>query len=107
MSKAKKTNAPKSTSYQKYLIESLKDPEEAAGYLNAALEGGDIHVFLLALQNVIKAREGHFPCAFAVFNKDSSTLSVETSCFSRRRKRCLHNNSGNHLHCAICYNICG
>lgn len=48
----------KSVSYQTYLIESLKNPEEAAGYLNAALEGGDIEVFLLALQNVIKARGG-------------------------------------------------
>ncbi len=48
----------KSTSYQDYLIESLKDPEEAAGYLNAALEGGDINVFLLALNNVIKAQGG-------------------------------------------------
>ena len=48
----------KSRSYQEYLIESLKDPQEAAGYLNAALEGGDIQVFLLALQNVIKAHGG-------------------------------------------------
>lgn len=48
----------KSTSYQTYLIESLKNPEEAAGYLNAALEGGDTETFLLALQNVIKARGG-------------------------------------------------
>lgn len=44
--------------YQDYLIESLKDPEEAVGYLNAALEGGDTEVFLLALQNVIKAQGG-------------------------------------------------
>lgn len=44
--------------YQSYLIESLKDPEEAAGYLNAALEEGDINVFLLALQNVVKAQGG-------------------------------------------------
>jgi probable addiction module antidote protein len=48
----------KSVSYQDYLINSLKDPEEAAGYLNAALEGGDINVFLLALQNVIQAQGG-------------------------------------------------
>ncbi len=48
----------KSKSYQDYLIESLKNPKEAAGYLNAALEGGDISVFLLALQNVVKARGG-------------------------------------------------
>jgi len=44
--------------YQDYLLESLKDPEEAAGYLNAALEGGDTEVFLLALQNVVKAKGG-------------------------------------------------
>lgn len=49
---------PKSTSYQNYLIESLKEPSEAAGYLNAALEGGDLQVFLLALQNVVKAQGG-------------------------------------------------
>ena len=48
----------KSISYEEYLIDSLKDPEEAAGYLNAALEGGDTEVFLLALQNVIKAQGG-------------------------------------------------
>lgn len=46
------------TSYQDYLIESLKDPQEAAGYLNTSLEGGDVDVFLLALQNVVKAQGG-------------------------------------------------
>lgn len=45
----------KSVSYQDYLIDSLKDPIEAAGYLNAALEAGDGNVFRLALQNVIQA----------------------------------------------------
>jgi len=48
----------KNVDYQTYLIESLKNSEEAAGYLNAALEGGDTEVFLLALQNVIKAHGG-------------------------------------------------
>jgi len=48
----------KNTCYQDYLIESLKDPEEAAGYLNAALIGGDIKVFLMALQNVVQAQGG-------------------------------------------------
>lgn len=48
----------KSVSYQEYLLESLKDPEEAAGYLNAALEGGDIDVFLLALRNVVQVHGG-------------------------------------------------
>lgn len=48
----------KSISYQSYLIKSLKDREEAAGYLNAALEQGDIKGFLLALQNVVQAQGG-------------------------------------------------
>jgi probable addiction module antidote protein len=51
-------SAKKSISYQKYLIQSLKDPKEAAGYLNAALEGGNISVFLLALQNVVQVQGG-------------------------------------------------
>jgi probable addiction module antidote protein len=48
----------KSINYQDYLIASLKDPIEAANYLNAALEGGDTKVFLLALSNVAKAQGG-------------------------------------------------
>jgi probable addiction module antidote protein len=48
----------KKTSYQKDLIESLKDPREAAAYLNAAIEEGDRTVFLLALRNVAKAHGG-------------------------------------------------
>lgn len=48
----------KSGDYQEFLVELLKDPKEAAGYLNAALEGGDIAVFLLALQNVVQAQGG-------------------------------------------------
>jgi probable addiction module antidote protein len=42
--------------YQKYLINSLKNPEEAAGYLNSSLEAGDLNQFLLALRNVAQAQ---------------------------------------------------
>ena len=45
-----------SVSYKKQLLQSLKDPEEAAAYLNAALEDKDPRVFLLALQDVIESR---------------------------------------------------
>ena len=38
------------------LLEDLADPEEAAAYLNAALEDGDQEVFLLALRHVAEAR---------------------------------------------------
>lgn len=53
MAKAKKGSA----SYHEDLIESLKDPEEAVGYLRAALEESDMpEVFLVALRNVAEAR---------------------------------------------------
>jgi len=42
----------KQTEYQKDLIEALKDPQEAAAYINAAIEEGDRETFLLALRNV-------------------------------------------------------
>lgn len=43
-------------SYVEGLLESLEDPEEAAAYLDAALEDGDPEVFLLALRDVAEAR---------------------------------------------------
>lgn len=48
----------KTINYEKYLITSLKNPKEAAGYLNAALESGNVKVFLLALSHVIQAHGG-------------------------------------------------
>ncbi|OGQ99565.1 MAG: putative addiction module antidote protein [Deltaproteobacteria bacterium RIFOXYD12_FULL_55_16] len=48
----------KKTTYQNDLIEALKDPCEAAAYLNAAMEDGDREVFLLALRNVAEANGG-------------------------------------------------
>ncbi len=45
-------------SYKAHLDERLKDPKEAAGYLNAALEDEDLHVFLLALKDVADALGG-------------------------------------------------
>jgi len=48
----------KSINYKEYLLDTLKDPEEAAGYLNAVLETGDTHGFLVALKNVVDAQGG-------------------------------------------------
>lgn len=48
----------KQTDYQKDLIEALKDPQEAAAYINAAIEEGDRETFLLALRNVAEASGG-------------------------------------------------
>ncbi len=48
---------PTHKSYHSYLIESLKDPAEAAAYLDAVLEDGDLEHILLALKNVAEARK--------------------------------------------------
>lgn len=45
-------------SYHDSLIEALKDPKEAAEYLNAVLKTGDEKIFLVALKNVAEARGG-------------------------------------------------
>jgi len=48
----------KTRDYHETLIKSLKDPPEAAEYLDAALEQGDREMFLVALRNVAEARGG-------------------------------------------------
>jgi len=50
--------AKKVTTYQEDLVNALKDPHEAAAYLNAAIEECDRAVFLLALRNVAEAQGG-------------------------------------------------
>ncbi len=50
--------AKKMTTYQEDLVESLKDPREAAAYLNAVMEENDRALFLLALRNVAEAHGG-------------------------------------------------
>lgn len=47
-----------SVPYRKFLIEDLKDPQEAAAYLNAMLETGHRMAFLSALRDVATARGG-------------------------------------------------
>ena len=48
-------DAPRNASYQGYLLESLKDPEEAAAYIEAVLELDDSAALLLALRQVTPA----------------------------------------------------
>ncbi|WP_293135359.1 transcriptional regulator [Microcoleus sp. bin38.metabat.b11b12b14.051] len=54
----KDVKAPTSHSYSEYLIESLKEPEESAGYIGAILEEKDPEPALLrnAIRNVIEAQ---------------------------------------------------
>ena len=44
--------------YHELLIEDLRDPVEAAAYLNASLQEGDEELFLMALRNVAEAQGG-------------------------------------------------
>jgi probable addiction module antidote protein len=44
--------------YEDWLLARLKDPEQAAAYIEAALEEGDQGVLMLALRQVAKARAG-------------------------------------------------
>jgi len=55
---AKKKKKILSRPYDEYLIESLKDPQEALAYLNAALKDDCPEVFLLALRDVAEAKVG-------------------------------------------------
>ena len=48
----------KHQTYDEYLIETLKDPDEAALYLNAVVEENDPALLLVALAQVAKAH-GH------------------------------------------------
>ena len=48
----------KTEPYRESLMQSLKNPDEAAQYLNACLEDEDEHVFLLALRDVADAHGG-------------------------------------------------
>lgn len=48
----------KTESYRENLLESLKNPDEAAHYLNACLDDKDPRVFLLALRDVADSHGG-------------------------------------------------
>ncbi|HEX4839877.1 MAG TPA: addiction module antidote protein [Rhabdochlamydiaceae bacterium] len=44
--------------YKEYLFKRLKNPKDAAAYLNAALEDEDPKVFLIALKDIADANGG-------------------------------------------------
>ncbi len=55
MSKKKDKRSSLTVSYRAYLLDSLRDPQEAAGYLNAVLAEGDQAAFVLAIRDVAEA----------------------------------------------------
>lgn len=54
----RRNRAAPSLSYEGWLIERLKDPAEAAAYLEAIFEGGDQVAIMLALRQVARAQGG-------------------------------------------------
>jgi len=56
--KISKKGVPPSFPIEDFLDRRLSDPEEAIGYLNTCLEEEDPGLFLLALQDVIRAQGG-------------------------------------------------
>ncbi|WP_136515959.1 helix-turn-helix domain-containing transcriptional regulator [Geomonas edaphica] len=71
------------TDYQTNLIEALKDVQEAAAYLNAAIGGGDAETFLLGLRNVVEAHGGRKAVADkANINEESLHRTLSHGCFS-------------------------
>ena len=57
--------------YKEHLFERLKTPEEIAGYVNAAIEEGDIAVLLLALRDVAEAQGIAKVAAEAELNREN------------------------------------
>lgn len=51
-------NKASATSYTDQLVEDLKDPVEAAAYLQAAIEEGDREALLVAMRHVTAAHGG-------------------------------------------------
>lgn len=77
---------PTSRSYHDYLIESLKDPEEAAAYLDAVLEDGSLDALRLALNNVAEAHRS------ALNNTQSASDTDATEPNSEKQSQLdLHN----------------
>ena len=65
---------PKSVSYDSYLIELLKDPQQAEAYLKAALEEGDAELIKMAEINITEAGNGDI-CRKLLNSPDQSTLT--------------------------------
>lgn len=55
---ARRKGAAPSVAYEPWLIEQLKEPAEAAAYLEAVLEDGDQGAIMIALRQVAQAQGG-------------------------------------------------
>lgn len=55
---ARRKGAAPSVAYEPWLVERLKEPAEAAAYLDAVLEDGDQGAIMIALRQVAQAQGG-------------------------------------------------
>ena len=55
---ARKKAAAPTVAYEPWLIEHLKDPAEAAAYIEAAIEDGDQPALMMALRHEAQAQGG-------------------------------------------------
>jgi probable addiction module antidote protein len=60
-----------SRNYKEYLLQRLRDPAEAAEYINGALEEGDMPGLLMALRDVAEARGVGHVAARAGLNREN------------------------------------
>ncbi len=67
------------TKYEDGLKASLTDPDEAAAYLNAALEEDDQDVFLLALRDIAEARGFSQVSQEALLNRENLYRMLSSS----------------------------
>jgi probable addiction module antidote protein len=65
--------------YETGLKASLTDPEEAAAYLNAALEENDQEIFLLALRDIAEARGFAQIAQNAILNRENLYRMLSTT----------------------------
>lgn len=65
------------TEYQQDLIGALKNSDEAATYLNAAIEEGDHEIFRLAVSNVAEAKPKSYATLRAKMTPESRARSAE------------------------------
>jgi len=56
--RAAKKARPPSVSHEAWLVERLKDPAEAAAYIEAAIEDGDQPALMMALRHIAQAQGG-------------------------------------------------
>jgi probable addiction module antidote protein len=54
----RRIDAEAGSSYEKWLVERLRDPADAAAYIQAVIEDGDQAAMMLALRQVVRARGG-------------------------------------------------